>query len=45
MSGYDVPKESLEEREERFRYVEKTHPLIDVLFKMGLDETDAEKTE
>jgi hypothetical protein len=45
MSGYDVPKESWEQREERFRYVDKTHPLMQVLFKLGLIEEDAEKSE
>lgn len=45
MSGYNVPKESLEKREERFRYVDMTHPLMQVLFKLALEESDEEKTE
>jgi hypothetical protein len=39
MSEYQFPTESLEQREERFRYVDKTHPLMQVLFKMNLPET------
>lgn len=45
MSGYDVPKENQEQREERFRYVDKTHPLMKVLFNLGLIESEEETSE